>query len=230
MKVCVLIPAKGFVNAKQRLSPMLEAREREILAEAMLRDVLGQAVAACARGATFVVTRDRRVAEIAGSFGAELIRESEERGETEAVHFALSELKRRGFEAVLVIPADIPLIRSSDIEELLASPSHDGLTSPFALLVPSHDRMGSNALLLAPPDVIQLRFGYDSFSHHLRQAAAARIPFRTLENARIAIDIDEPSDLRRCLLAEQCGGATRLAAMRMGLVEDSPSGRRPLDG
>ncbi|MEK7377699.1 MAG: hypothetical protein AABZ71_02250 [Candidatus Binatota bacterium] len=40
MKVSALIPAKGFTNAKQRLAPLLDARAREVLAEAMLRDVL----------------------------------------------------------------------------------------------------------------------------------------------------------------------------------------------
>ena len=35
MKVCALIPAKGFVHAKNRLSPVLGVSEREVLAEAM---------------------------------------------------------------------------------------------------------------------------------------------------------------------------------------------------
>ena len=41
MQVTALIPVKGFRNAKQRLSPLLGAAERELLAEAMFRDALG---------------------------------------------------------------------------------------------------------------------------------------------------------------------------------------------
>ncbi len=198
MNVSALIPAKGFTNAKQRLSPLLNALDRELLAEAMLRDVLRQVILARGLESTFVVTGDARVSEIATSLGAEVIKEEEERGETEAVLFALAELKQRGIQAALVIPADIPLVRSSDIELLLEQASRHR-SSPFALLVPSHDRMGTNALLLSPPDIIHLRFGYDSFSYHLGEVAAKALPLRVLENERVGLDIDEPKDLERFL-------------------------------
>lgn len=195
MSIAALIPSKGFTQAKQRLAPLLGAVEREILAEAMLRDVLRQVVLARGLQATFVVTGDARVSKIASSLGAKAIQEEKERGETEAVVFAFAEMKRRGIQAVLVIPADIPLIRSSDIELLLGHVSGHDPTAPFALLVPSHDRMGTNALLLSPPDVINLRFGFDSFSYHLSEVAAHGLPLRVLENVRIGLDIDEPKDL-----------------------------------
>ncbi|MBI2350254.1 MAG: NTP transferase domain-containing protein [Deltaproteobacteria bacterium] len=127
MKVSALIPAKGFTNAKQRLSPLLDARAREVLAEAMLRDVLGQVVSARGLERVFVVTGDEKVREIASSLGSEVIREQNERGETEAVTFALAEMSRRGVRGALVVPGDIPLVRSSDIELLLEHISrHDG--------------------------------------------------------------------------------------------------------
>jgi 2-phospho-L-lactate guanylyltransferase (CobY/MobA/RfbA family) len=66
-------------------------------------------------------------------------------------------------------------------------------------LVPSHDRLGTNALLLAPPDIIKLRFGYDSFTFHMSQLSSAGLPLRFFENERIALDIDEPDDLTRFL-------------------------------
>ena len=42
MKVSALIPVKGFTNAKQRLSPLLDGADRELFAEVMFRDVLKQ--------------------------------------------------------------------------------------------------------------------------------------------------------------------------------------------
>ncbi|HEX9446125.1 MAG TPA: 2-phospho-L-lactate guanylyltransferase [Candidatus Binatia bacterium] len=214
MKISALIPAKGFANAKQRLSSMLGAAERALLAEAMLGDVIRQTLAARGLEAVYVVTGDARVREIAASLGAEVIMEREEKGETDAVTFALSDLKRRGAEAALVLPADLPLLRAGDLELVIAQAArHDGL-SPFALLVPSHDRMGTNALLLAPPDVIGLRFGHDSFSYHVSQVAARGLPVRVLDNERIALDIDEPQDLER-LLQSGGPGASYAAAVEM---------------
>jgi 2-phospho-L-lactate/phosphoenolpyruvate guanylyltransferase len=198
MKVTALIPVKGFRNAKQRLSAFLGSAEREALAEAMLRDVLRQVPGARGILETVVVTGDDKVAKIAASLGARVILESAETGETAAVDFARSSLKADGGEAVLIIPGDLPLVRRGDIEAVLAQVP-DGQITPFALLVPSHDRLGTNALLLAPPDIIKLRFGYDSFSYHISQISAQGLPIRCFDNERIALDIDEPTDLERFL-------------------------------
>jgi len=198
MKVYALIPVKGFRNAKQRLSPLLDAADRELLAEVMFRDVLKQVLKARGLVETYVVTGDSKVAEIATSLGAQLIREEMEKGETDAVDFARRELKSLKREAVLIIPGDMPLVRSADIEEVLAQVP-EGAGCPFALLVPSHDRMGTNALLLAPPDIIKLRFGYDSFNYHMSQLSAQGLPLRFIENERLALDIDDPKDLERLL-------------------------------
>lgn len=237
MKVSALIPAKGFTNAKQRLSPLLGVVQRELLAEAMLCDVLGQVVLTRGLDGVYVVTGDSRVSQIASFLGVHVIREESERGETEAVVFALAEMKQRGVQTALIIPGDIPLVRSSDIELLLEQISGHDRNIPFALLTPSHDRMGTNALLLSPPDVIKLRFGHDSFSYHLDQIAAAGLPPRVLENERIALDIDEPKDLERFLeivtrVRDSCslnghdnrararirGGRSYETAFRMGVI------------
>ena len=217
MKVSALIPLKGFRNAKQRLSPLLDAAERELFAEVMFRDVLKQVLKARGLVETYVVTGDNKVAEIAASLGAQLIREKAEKGETDAVDFARAELKHLGCEAVLIVPGDMPLVRSADIEEVLAQVP-EGASFPFALLVPSHDRMGTNALLLAPPDIIKLRFGYDSFTYHMSQVSAQGLPLRFIENERLALDIDEPKDLERFLsFGFEDGESTR--AVRAMLAE-----------
>ena len=225
MQVSALIPVKGFRNAKQRLSPLLDAAHRELLAEVMFRDVLRQVIKARGLVETFVVTADGRAAEMARSLGAKVIRESAERGETDAVDLARLELKRLGREAVLIIPADLPLVRSVDIEEVLAQVPQ-GMLAPFALLLPSHDRMGTNALLLAPPDIINLRFGYDSFNYHLSQVSAQGLPIRFIENERVALDIDEPKDLERFLSFGFEGGESTPAvrAMLAGPVGEKARG------
>jgi len=211
MNVAALMPVKGFRNAKQRLSSLLPSAARELFAETMFRDVLRQVRMARGLAGTFVVTGDEKVAAIAAAAGAKVIREGKEKGETSAVDFARLELKNAGCEAVLIIPGDMPLVSAADIEQVLAQVP-EGTALPFTLLVPSHDRLGTNALLLAPPDVIELRFGYDSFTFHMTQVKAQGLPIRTIENEHIALDIDEPKDFDRLLSCEPDGGeSVRLA-------------------
>lgn len=217
MQIAALIPVKGFSNAKQRLGGLLSRAGREVLAEAMFRDVLRAVLSARGLKARFVVTGDKDVAAIASAAGAEVIRESSEQGETSAVDFARARLKDDCWEAVLIIPGDMPLMRAVDIELVLAQVPADA-RAPFALLVPSHDRLGTNGLLLAPPDVIQLRFGYDSFSFHMNQLTMHRLPARFCENERIALDIDEPKDLERFLSYGVEDGET-IKALRRVMAE-----------
>ncbi len=225
MNIVALMPVKGFRNAKQRLSPLLDQSARELLAETMFRDVLREVCLARGLAGTFVVTGEAQVAAIAAAAGAEVIREVEERGETAAVDFARLELKKAGCEAVLILPGDMPLVRAADIERVLAQVPPDQ-TAPFALLVPSHDRLGTNALLLAPPDAIELRFGYDSFNFHLNRMRARGLPLRFFENEHFALDIDEPQDLKRFLAYEDRGGDSARTAHKLLAQQDARRGRR----
>ena len=86
------------------------------------------------------------------------------------------------------------------------------------MLVPSHDRLGTNGLLLAPPDLIELRFGYDSFNFHMDQLIRHRLPARFCENERIALDIDKPKDLERFLSYRIEDGET-IKALRRVMTE-----------
>lgn len=214
MKFGALVPVKGFQGAKQRLSSRLSSPEREELMKAMVHDVLAQVTRAEGVYKTYVVTGSAEVEQWVSAMGVEVIREPDETGETDAVHFGLDVMKRAGIDAALVMPGDIPLLRSGDVESVLrAAPANPDV--PFAVLVPSHDRMGTNALLLAPPDILRLRFGYDSFRYHLSEAEARGASVKVIENSRIALDIDEPADLRKLIPCLERGRThDRLTAMR----------------
>ncbi len=66
--------------------------------------------------------------------------------------------------------------------------------------------MGSNAILMSPPDAVPLRFGDDSFRPHLAAARAAGIEPTIVHLPGIALDIDNPADLAHF---SQVGSRTR---------------------
>lgn len=214
MSLLLAVPVKDLVNAKQRLIPALSPSERRELARAMLEDVL-DAAAAALPGAVLVVTKDPEVRAVASARGVACLAESDNRGHTAAVAFAQHEAVSRGAARFLTLPGDVPCVTALEIAALL-----DALDeTPGVVFVPSRSGLGTNAVLLAPPDAIPLTFGEPSFENHLKTARAAGLAPRVLELPGIGLDVDAPDDLP--VLLER-GPATRSARLLRGF----PAGAR----
>jgi 2-phospho-L-lactate guanylyltransferase len=92
---------------------------------------------------------------------------------------------------------------------------------PRVVLVPSHDRDGTNAVLAAPPDAFPLSFGPRSFARHFAQAEARGIDCRVVELAGLARDVDEPRDLLALLAAKEGDSAYAFLEAHRGLLRES---------
>jgi 2-phospho-L-lactate guanylyltransferase len=192
----ILIPVKNLDSAKQRLASLLDQPTRTKLAHAMLSDVL-EAVSACpSRHEVSVVTSDHFAIELARSLNFQVIVDIANHSETDAIEMATRFCEQRGVQSTLVIPADIPLIRASELEQILQAAPDEG-----SVLVPASDGRGTNAILRNPAGLFPLRFGNDSFKPHLAAARATNKPCSVLHLPGIALDIDNPSDLRELAAA-----------------------------
>lgn len=187
----VVIPAKDFHGAKQRLAGLLQPHERSALARATLTDTLTACVHASGLAGIGVVTCDREVAELAESMCAEVLWEAQARGQSEAVTRGGRECLRRGISSMLTMPGDIPLLAAADVETLAAAAQ----SPPPVVMVPNREDTGTNALLLTPPDCLPVAFGEDSFQRHLRLCAERDLAVDVRRMPRVALDIDTPEDL-----------------------------------
>ncbi|MDE2005833.1 MAG: 2-phospho-L-lactate guanylyltransferase [Rhodospirillales bacterium] len=188
--VWAAVPVKGFAGAKQRLAGVLAPDARAALAEAMLADVLAVLAAAPLAG-ILVNTEDEAAATLARGFGAETIAMDALAGHTASVVAMGRHLAALGRGAMLTVPGDIPCVTADEIAALVASAQ----PAPSFTIAPSRDSMGSNAVLLAPPGAVALRFGEDSYVPHLAAARAAGIAPRIVAQPGIGLDIDTPGDL-----------------------------------
>ncbi len=186
----ILIPVKNLANAKQRLSSVLDPEARQELAQAMCADVLDTLAHWQSRPAVTVVTSDPFASDLAVRFGFEVVADEENPGETGAIEMATALCRKRGVEFTLVIPADIPLIESFELQKIVDSAPQRG-----AVLVPDAAGRGTNAALRTPADLFPLRFGNDSFLPHLAAAKATGLPCIVLELSGIALDVDRAEDL-----------------------------------
>lgn len=193
----ILVPVKNLANAKQRLSSVLSSEERFALAQAMCEDVLQTLALWKDRPAVAVVTSDSFARDLAARFNFDVIGDDNS-GETNAIEGATATCKARGSASTLVVPADIPLIETSELQTIMDSAPH---STGGAVLVTDAAGRGTNAAWRSPADLFPLRFGNDSFAPHLASAKAKGLPCVVLELPGIARDVDRPEDLREVAAA-----------------------------
>jgi len=190
----ILIPVKNLSSAKQRLASVLDQPSRTELAQTMLTDVVAALAAWQDRPACALVTGDPFAIDLARQNDFEVIPDAENPGETGAIEMATELCVARGIESTLVMPADIPLIVASEVEQIYTQAPHEG-----SVLAPAFDGRGTNAAFRRPANLFPLRFGNDSFKPHLATAQATGKPCIVLSLPRIAIDVDNPADLQQLL-------------------------------
>jgi 2-phospho-L-lactate/phosphoenolpyruvate guanylyltransferase len=207
-----LVPVKDLTQAKVRLSPLLSPAERYALAAAMLDDVLAALRQAATVDRIALVTTDPHALALATRWGFEVVDEGAARGETGAVELAIKVCVERGARSLVVIPGDIPLLTGTDIDGIMRYGEQRDV-----VIVPSWDSRGTNAVLLRPPDALQLRFGSWSFFPHVKQAKRKGLSYTVARLPRVALDIDTPEDLAR--LVPQALGTRSYAVLEdMGLL------------
>jgi 2-phospho-L-lactate/phosphoenolpyruvate guanylyltransferase len=211
----ILVPVKNLANAKQRLASVLDQTSRVELAHAMLFDVLETLGAWTKRPEVAVVTSDSFALDLARRFDFEVIVDHANRSETDAIEMATQVCQSRGVDSTLVIPGDIPLVRTWELETILRLAPSEG-----SVLVPAADGRGTNAVWRRPAGLFPLRFGNDSFKPHLAAAKATQKPCVVLPLSGIGLDIDTPSDLGR--LAAAAGETRTQRLVRQWDLTDLP--------
>jgi len=186
----LLIAAKELAFAKTRLGS-LPQRERELLAQAMFRDVLAAALNFKAVDCVAVVTSDDALLEDARRAGAFIIDERYPRGLNAAVALATRELIAAGVTTLCTLLSDTPLVTAADIGQVFDAAREDR----GVVLAPSRDARGTNIILRRSADVIPTRFGKRSLALHRLECERLAVPCQVLHLPGPAMDLDEVADL-----------------------------------
>ena len=189
----IVIPVKEFREAKKRLAPHFSPDDRAALAQAMCEDFFNVIAAVRCVDRIFVISKETQVLLRARELGWETIAESRQISESDSVDAASRYCAERGVQALLRLPVDIPLVEPADIEAVFETLGD----APTAILVPSSDGTGTNAILRSPPALFPSHFGPNSLVRHLAEAEACGVRAQVFRNPRLELDIDEWEDLRK---------------------------------
>jgi 2-phospho-L-lactate guanylyltransferase len=179
----VVLPIKGFSDAKGRLEPVLSAENRASLAAFTAGGVL-EAVEGVD---TFVVCDNDEVAQWARERGAMVVRQHTA-GLNGAVTngFDTAQYKR---DWVLVAHSDLPF------PEALLSVIDFTLVTSTVTIVPDRHEDGTNVLVIPAGSKFTFHYGPGSFAAHKDEAARIGLPVRIVRHQQLGLDIDTPDDL-----------------------------------
>lgn len=227
-RIHAIVPIKDLARAKSRLANLLSPDERRTLVLDMLHSVLTTLLdlprTADQAGVeadtpqsqiqnlqskielVWVISADPSVLAVAAALGAQPLPDA-----TADLNAALEQARvvatGAGADAVLVVPADVPLITPADLDGLVAA-----LQAGVDLVIgPDQTGSGTNALGLALPAAFPFQFGPGSLGRHLETARSMGLVTQVYSSPTLALDIDTAEHLLRYQQRETVGGDRRLA-------------------
>jgi len=193
LRTGAIIPVKTFSKAKTRLN--LSYEKTEELCKIMLDEVLQTISQSSVIEKIAVVSRDESAFKIGKKFGVVEIYDEKEQGVNSAVLMADKYFLDKGFDATIVFPQDVPLMKTEDIQALYDFQ----MSGKCVLVVPSRRFDGTNALFRSPANVMETHYDEDSYKIHLTTANNKFAKSALVLIRRIMLDVDEPEDLQTIL-------------------------------
>lgn len=189
----VVVPMKDPRLAKTRLRDTLDAAERTRFArhlfERTLRLLIDLRKEAPGLFDIAVVTGHAGIAKRATALGLRAIAERSGATLNDAVTDAAAAARTEGYKRLCILPADLAAPDPDDVRRLLTQKLEKGV-----VLCPSRD-LGTNALLVSPPDAVPFAYGPGSFRAHHAAAEQAGLAARVLPLESLRWDIDSSADL-----------------------------------
>lgn len=193
MNVWAIVPVKPLNRAKSRLADTLLPEQREWLATFLLQRTVQLLLPQPSIQGVLVISRDTKALAMVRELGAQTVQESGTPELNRALLRATQALRSWGADAALIIPADLPLLASEDIEAVV----RHGYYHNSVVIAPDRHEHGTNMLLVRPPGIIPYSFGENSFATHQRLARAIDASVYIYHSNRAGLDLDTPEDLQR---------------------------------
>lgn len=210
-----VVPVKNLGSSKRRLSAVFTPQERGQLTLAMLEDVLA-ALKASVVDEVLVVGENLQVKQIAEKHHASYL-STAKNDLNPALEEAADWCIQHGAESVLVLPADVPLVSTKEINRIIQL----DVGKCGVVLSPSSNG-GTNALLQHPPNLIPTCFGAGSFLAHIREAYVRSVSVRLHFSPELATDIDSAEDLQKMF---EFKNSTECRRVLEQIIQNSPKAK-----
>lgn len=190
MTLWAIVPVKPLRRGKSRLSKILSEKERYKLNNQLFIHTIEVLKQVEDISDILVVSRDSDVLTESRDLEVRTVTENGAPELNNALRRASLFSMALSTEGVLIVPADLPLLRADDVRGFLNA----RLPAPSAVISPDRRREGTNMLMIDPADLITFSFGGASFERHCALVKEKGASLVVYENERIALDLDVPED------------------------------------
>lgn len=191
MTLWAIVPVKPLRRGKSRLAGTLSEDERTDLNRSLLQNTLKTLSELKEIEEVLVISRDPQALTIARNYGARTVREDGQPELNTALKRATVVAQVYATGAVLILPADLPLITGEDVLALIERAGEP----PVVVIAPDRHGTGTNALLISPSGLIEYDFGENSFQRHCQRAKEAGARLEIVNLPSLGLDLDLPEDL-----------------------------------
>jgi 2-phospho-L-lactate guanylyltransferase len=191
VNIWAIVPLKPLNRTKSRLSPVLSQAQRERLSKQIFVNTLTTLKKVQGIGGVLVVSRDTGALALARHHEVQTVQESGAPELNDALTRATEVVRLWNAQGVLIVPADIPLLRVRDLENMLELSNGE----PEIIIAPDRYERGTNALLVRPPGLIPYRYGGASYPRHVAEAKAVGAAVQVYRSFNLGLDLDTPIDL-----------------------------------
>jgi 2-phospho-L-lactate guanylyltransferase len=191
MTIWAIVPVKPLRRGKSRLAGLLSEEQRTLLNRYLLEHTLTVLNEISGIEHTLVVSRDPAALALTRSLGGRTVMEDGAPQFNTALKRATIVAQAQGARAVLILPADLPLVEPSDLEDLLSQ----GMTPSVVVISPDRRLDGTNGLFINPAGLIEYGYGPGSFQRHCQRCKDAGAKLVVVSSERIGLDLDLPEDL-----------------------------------
>lgn len=191
MTLWAIVPVKPLRRGKSRLAGALSEDERTDLNRSLLQNTLKTLSELKEVEEVLVISRDPHALTIARNYGARTVREDGQPELNTALKRATVVAQVYATGAVLILPADLPLITPEDVRALIERAGEP----PAVVIAPDRHGTGTNALLISPSGLIEYDFGENSFQRHCQRAQESGARLEIVNLPSLGLDLDLPEDL-----------------------------------
>lgn len=191
MSLWAIVPIKPLRRGKSRLASVLSDEDREQLNQTMLIRTIQCLKEIDEIDQTLIVSYDPTALTLSRDYGVKTIQESRKTNINKALRKGTLAAQAFNVSSILIIPADLPLIKADDIRGLL----NKSQEQPEIIITPDRRLNGTNALYINPVGILDYDFGLWSFKKHIEQAERKNIRVEIYNNDRLSFDLDMPEDL-----------------------------------